>query len=77
MKSDTTGLGQHLRARPKLRLVFVVAMVVVAVGLLWLVRRVEMGHGSAAHSEPTVAVAKVDREDLYREVTIPAEFRPV
>jgi RND family efflux transporter MFP subunit len=25
---------------------------------------------------PTVAVAKVDREDLYKEVTIPAEFRP-
>jgi len=25
---------------------------------------------------PTVAVAKVDREDLYRDVTIPAEFRP-
>jgi RND family efflux transporter MFP subunit len=24
---------------------------------------------------PTVAVARVDREDLYREVTIPAEFR--
>jgi RND family efflux transporter MFP subunit len=25
---------------------------------------------------PTVAVAKVDREELYRQVTIPAEFRP-
>ncbi|MDB6089817.1 MAG: Efflux transporter, family, subunit [Gammaproteobacteria bacterium] len=24
---------------------------------------------------PTVAVVKVDREDLYREITIPAEFR--
>src|SRR6185503_3320180 len=25
---------------------------------------------------PAVAVVKVDREDLYREITIPAEFRP-
>jgi len=25
---------------------------------------------------PSVAVAKVDREDLYKEMTVPAEFRP-
>ena len=25
---------------------------------------------------PTAGVAKVTREDLYKEVTIPAEFRP-
>jgi RND family efflux transporter MFP subunit len=25
---------------------------------------------------PAVAVARVDREDLYKEITIPAEFRP-
>ena len=43
------------------------AMVVVAVGLLWLVRHAEAeAMDPAAHSEPTVAVAKVDREDLYR-----------
>src|SRR6202044_3608427 len=41
-----------------------------------------LGHGDAAKgagaeaSTPTVAVAKVEREDLYNEVTIPAEFRP-
>src|SRR5262249_44893730 len=26
---------------------------------------------------PSVAVVKVDREDLYKEITIPAEFRPL
>jgi RND family efflux transporter MFP subunit len=31
---------------------------------------------SAAAAVPLVAVVKVDREDLYKEITIPAEFRP-
>lgn len=30
----------------------------------------------ALSKRPVVAVARVDREDLYNEVTIPAEFRP-
>lgn len=30
----------------------------------------------AAEEIPAVAVVKVDREDLYKEITIPAEFRP-
>ena len=29
-----------------------------------------------AQAIPAVAVVKVDREDLYKEITIPAEFRP-
>jgi RND family efflux transporter MFP subunit len=29
-----------------------------------------------AAREPVVAVARVDREDLFREITLPAEFRP-
>jgi len=33
-------------------------------------------HESASLSVPTVAVVKVGRKDLYKEVTIPAEFRP-
>jgi RND family efflux transporter MFP subunit len=35
------------------------------------------GHASAASAAafPAVAVAKVDREDLYRQISIPAEFR--
>ena len=76
MKSDFAHYLRQAATHPKLRLVFVSAVVVVAAGLLWLVRRVEASHEYATRSEPTVAVAKVDREDLYREVTIPAEFRP-
>ena len=32
--------------------------------------------GNLTAELPTVAVAKVDRQDLFNEVTIPAEFRP-
>ncbi len=77
MKSGTVELWQRVLTRSKLRLVLVMAVVVVAVGLLWLVHHAEAeaSHEPANHSKPTVAVAKVDREDLYGEVTIPAEFR--
>jgi len=50
----------------------------VLMGLFWLVHHAdaEANQEPATSSAPTVAVVKVDREDLYREVTIPAEFRP-
>lgn len=53
-------------------------VIVAALAALWLVHRAyaEADNAGAAPAPPTVAVAKVDREDLYREVTIPAEFRP-
>src|ERR1017187_7877767 len=62
----------------KLRLVLVTGVLLVAVVLVWSVRRVRAEDGRTPSSSvlPTVAVAKVDREDLHREVTIPAEFRP-
>ena len=62
----------------KLRLVLVTGVLLVAVGLVWSVRRVraEDAHAPTSSVLPTVAVAKVDREDLDRKVTIPAEFRP-
>jgi RND family efflux transporter MFP subunit len=43
--------------------------------LWWLYRPVQEG-GKAGTTIPTVAVAKVDREDLYKEVPLYAEFRP-
>jgi len=52
----------------------VLALAVVVVMRTW--------HGRTPHAAaqdaalPTVAVARVDREDLFREITIPAEFRP-
>ncbi len=50
----------------------------IIVGGLWLYAR--KGNGARPvppdSQPPTVAVAKVEREDLYNEVTIAAEFRP-
>jgi RND family efflux transporter MFP subunit len=62
--------------RSKLKLVLVAVVAIVAGGLLWLVRYLEASREPATRLEPTVAVARVDREDLVEEVTIPAEFRP-
>ena len=76
MKPDFAHFLRKAATHSKLRSVLVMAAVVVAVGLLWLVRHVEANREPAIHTVSTVAVAKVDREDLYREVTIPAEFRP-
>ncbi|HTV39826.1 MAG TPA: efflux RND transporter periplasmic adaptor subunit [Candidatus Sulfotelmatobacter sp.] len=54
--------------------------VTVAGGLLWTAchSRAENSQMSPADDAaiPTVAVEKVTREDLFRDVTIPAEFRP-
>ena len=54
------------------------AILIVAVGAFWTLHhaRAEAGVADKSSVVPTVAVATVDREDLYREVTIPAEFRP-
>jgi RND family efflux transporter MFP subunit len=76
MKPHFAHFLRQASTRSKLRPVSVAAAVVAAVGLLWLVRHVETSHEPAIHPVPTVAVAKVDREDLHREVIIPAEFRP-
>jgi RND family efflux transporter MFP subunit len=69
---------QQLGARSKVRWALAAGAVVVVALLLWHARsaREEAERRRAAANLPVVAVAKVDREDLYREVTIPAEFRP-
>lgn len=78
MKPDFPHFLRQLPTRSRLRLAFATGVVVVAMGLVWFVRhaRAEASRVPASSMQPTVAVAKVDREDLYREVTIPAEFRP-
>ncbi len=52
---------------------------VIVVGILvaraWEGRAARAAALSAAGA-PTVAVARVEREDLFREITFPAEFRP-
>lgn len=51
---------------------------VVGIGALWFIisRSLPANHSQEPSVITTVAVAKVIREDLYQEVTIPAEFRP-
>ena len=49
-------------------------MVILILGFLLLNRG--KGKEKVSTALPIVAVALVDREDLYNEVTIPAEFRP-
>jgi RND family efflux transporter MFP subunit len=78
MKPSFAHFLRETAAFSKLRLVLVAGLLLVAVGLVWSVERVraDADRASANSVLPTVPVAKVDREDLYREVTIPAEFRP-
>jgi RND family efflux transporter MFP subunit len=57
-----------------------VAMLAGAIVIGILVVRPWNGRARAAAADaaraPVVAVARVDREDLFREITLPAEFRP-
>jgi RND family efflux transporter MFP subunit len=53
-------------------------ILVVGLGVLWAARHARAQTPASADSSavPTAGVAKVTREDLYKEVTISAEFRP-
>ncbi len=62
----------------KPRMIGAAAVVACSLGGLWLIRGTYATASApdALASVPTVAVARVSREDLYKEVTVPAEFRP-
>ena len=74
---DTAEIARRRTARGRLgwgvSLLTCMIVVGLVVGRMW---------HRTAHAEdatgtiPAVAVVKVDREDLYKEITIPAEFRP-
>ncbi len=51
---------------------------IIGLGVLWAVHhaRAQAPAGADLTGTPTAGVAKVTREDLYKEVTAPAEFRP-
>jgi RND family efflux transporter MFP subunit len=51
----------------------VAVLAVIALARTWNGRTVRAAADAAL---PVVAVARVDREDLFRQITIPAEFRP-
>jgi RND family efflux transporter MFP subunit len=69
-----------LSSKPGLKsglLLSLVAVVVIGLVIVWAGHHAHAQTASAdSTSEPTAGVAKVTREDLYREVTIPGEFRP-
>jgi RND family efflux transporter MFP subunit len=54
--------------------------VAVVIGVVWLgLSRRSSGQAAASNDAgtlPTVAVSKVTRQDVFKQVTIPAEFRP-
>ena len=58
------------------------AVIAGAVGIVYVIlfavhhHAAKVAGGNLTADLPTVAVAKVDRQDLFNEVTIPAEFRP-
>ncbi|HSY18844.1 MAG TPA: efflux RND transporter periplasmic adaptor subunit [Candidatus Acidoferrales bacterium] len=54
-----------------------VALTVVVLGLVWSAHHAQAQVAATADStDATAGVAKVTREDLFKEVTIPGEFRP-
>src|ERR1700734_341839 len=69
----------NLRSVPKSRLnAALVAVLLFLVAVVWAVRH---GHTQSSTPDgtadaPTAGVVKVTRENLYKLVTIPAEFRP-
>jgi RND family efflux transporter MFP subunit len=65
-------LGQ----KPRWKLPALAMVLIVVVVLLLPSRRSIADASVGAVALPSVAVAKVEREDLYTEMTIPAEFRP-
>jgi multidrug efflux pump subunit AcrA (membrane-fusion protein) len=56
----------------------ILAALVIGLGALWAVHHARAPSAGSADltDPPTAGVVKVTREDLYKEVTIPAEFRP-
>jgi RND family efflux transporter MFP subunit len=56
----------------------IMAVVITALLGLWVAHhaRAQVSTGVEISTIPTAGVAKVTREDIFREVTIPAEFRP-
>jgi RND family efflux transporter MFP subunit len=53
-----------------------IAIVVLCLFFAWQHSRAQNSATADSLAAPTVAVAKVVREDLSRQITIPAEFRP-
>ena len=80
MKESIPEQPQPSQSVPKRRRLYGMLAVVLVVGVaaLWLLRR-ELGNSGPEHAPSAVQIvagAPVRRENLYREVSIPGEFRP-
>jgi RND family efflux transporter MFP subunit len=75
---DTSGIAHSRSARGRLGWGVSLLAGTIVVGLIvartW--HRTADAETDAIGTSPAVAVIKVDRESLYKEITIPAEFRP-
>jgi len=69
-------LKSSLGQKPRWKLSGLVVMLIMVVVLLLPAKRSIADAGVGVVAAPSVAVAKVERKDLYTEMTIPAEFRP-
>ncbi len=69
---DTT----HPRRSRKTSWTIAIVILALVVFCVWMLRRRDAVARPTETPERTVAVATVERQDLYNEVTIPAEFRP-
>jgi RND family efflux transporter MFP subunit len=70
---------QQFASKTKFQWLAILAAVVVIALVFWLIHRHAQTNGatgSGSNALPTVACATVTREDLFRKITIPAEFRP-
>ena len=78
MKLNLPRQFERLKAIPKPWRYGAVAVAAVALAAWWFARSQPAGAGAAfpPAAMPTVAVAKVDREDLFKELPMAAEFRP-
>ena len=64
------------KQRLPLYIIAILLLVCAALGWFWHQSRTQGARETESATAPTVAVVKVDRENLAQEVTIPAEFRP-
>jgi RND family efflux transporter MFP subunit len=68
------------RKRPRAPLVCGGGAFLIVVGIVWFITHMVAGHAHAkttGATDATVAVARIERSDLTRELTVQAEFRPM
>ena len=74
---ERTVLPTGRRPRRNARLLLLAVLLIVGAALVFIVMRLAGSNPqAAAQTVPSVAVARVVRQDVYNEVPIPAEFRP-